>query len=437
MNTVQAAIRAFIVDGAPAHQQEEANSWASRIVGVGNLLGYIAGYLDLPKHFAFLGREQFQVLCAFASIVLTTMVLISIAVIKERNPQLDPPTKEDYQSGILQFFKQVWSSIKRLPTPIRTVCEIQFFHWMGWFPFLFYITTYIGQLYVNTRLSPDMSPDEVDSLWATATRVGTFALLIEAIVSLSTNVLVPFVITPTYKLAEQSQYETIAPSSPIGTRARSLSYSDTTHQGNSSNRTPSSYSARSTAHSELALIDSRNAMSFVQRFLQRLQIPGLTLRRAWCLSQLLFSACMFSTFFISTPIGATIMVGVMGVAWSLSLWAPFALISAEISRRDEARRFRHRRKYMQSDTGSGADGEDENEDRAGIVLGLHNVAVSAPQVVATLICSAVFKALQKPRNEPGDVSVAWTLRLGGLAGLVAAFLTWRMRESVADDEEGS
>lgn len=131
------------------------------------------------------------------------------------------------------------------------------------------------------------------------------------------------------------------------------------------------------------------------------------------------------------------MVGVMGVAWSLSLWAPFALISAEISRRDEARRFRHRRKYMQSDTGSGPDGEDENEDRAGIVLGLHNVAVSAPQVVATLICSAVFKALQKPRNEPGDVSVAWTLRLGGLAGLVAAFLTWRMRESVADDEEGS
>lgn len=129
------------------------------------------------------------------------------------------------------------------------------------------------------------------------------------------------------------------------------------------------------------------------------------------------------------------MVAVMGVAWSLSLWAPFALISAEISKRDEVRRFRHRRKLLQSDAHSAIDGEDESEDRAGVILGLHNVAVSAPQVVATLICSAVFKALQKPRNEPGDVSVAWTLRLGGVAGLVAAFLTWRMRESVAEEDE--
>lgn len=432
---MQAAIRAFIVDGAPAHQQEEANSWASRIVGIGNLLGYIAGYLDLPKHFAFLGREQFQVLCAFASIVLTALVFISIMVIKERNPQLDPPSKEDYQSGILQFFKQVWSSIKRLPTPIRVVCEIQFFHWMGWFPFLFYVTTWIGQLYVNTRLSPDMSPEEVDQLWARATRVGTFALLIEAIVSLSTNVLVPFVITPTYKRTEQSLVETFGPSSPIGTRARSFSHSEASHHSNSLNRTPSSYSARSIAHSEVALINPRKAVPLVQRFLKRLKITGLTLRRAWCLSQLLFSACMFSTFFISTPRGATVMVAVMGVAWSLSLWAPFALISAEISKRDEVRRFRHRRKLLQSDAHSAIDGEDESEDRAGVILGLHNVAVSAPQVVATLICSAVFKALQKPRNEPGDVSVAWTLRLGGVAGLVAAFLTWRMRESVAEEDE--
>ena len=31
INAVQAAIRAFIVDGAPAWQQEEANSYASRM----------------------------------------------------------------------------------------------------------------------------------------------------------------------------------------------------------------------------------------------------------------------------------------------------------------------------------------------------------------------------------------------------------------------
>lgn len=131
------------------------------------------------------------------------------------------------------------------------------------------------------------------------------------------------------------------------------------------------------------------------------------------------------------------MVGIMGVAWSLSLWAPFALISAEISKRDEARRLRQRQKLINSSAQSFYEDEDEEEggDRAGIILGLHNVAVSAPQVIATLICSAVFKALQKPRNEPGDVSVAWTLRLGGIASLAAAFLTWKMRESVPEELE--
>lgn len=46
---VQAAIRAFIVDNCPAHQQEVANAWASRVTGVGNICGFIFGYLDLPK----------------------------------------------------------------------------------------------------------------------------------------------------------------------------------------------------------------------------------------------------------------------------------------------------------------------------------------------------------------------------------------------------
>lgn len=376
------------------HQQEVANAWASRMTGIGNVFGYIAGYLDLPQHFSFLGREQFQVLCTFASIALTSTVFISALTIKERNPQDDPATKEDYQSGLFVFFKQVWQSMKRLPTPIRTVCEIQFFHWMGWFPFLFYITTYIGQLYVNPKLHPDMSPDDVNHLWARATRIGTLALLIEAIVSLSTNTLLPFIISPTYK-------------------------AETTDPGSST-------------------LQQKSRPSTVERALKSLQIPGFTLRRAWLLAQLLFSLCMFSTFFISTPLGATVMVGIVGVSWSLTLWAPFALISAEISKRHEARRTQNRRKVVRGHEDAFYDGDedvDQEEDRAGIILGLHNVAISAPQVIATLICSAIFKWLQKPRNEPGDVSVAWTLRLAGVAGLVAAWFTWKMRESVAEDED--
>lgn len=358
------------------------------MTGIGNIIGYLAGYLDLPQYLSFLGREQFQVLCAFASICFMITILIAVFTIKERNPQDEPATHEDKRLGIIEFFKEVWKSIKRLPKPIRTVCEIQFCSWLGWFPFLFYVTTYVGQLYANPRLSPDLSPDEVNQVWARATRVGTFALLMEAVVSLSTNLLLPSIVEPTYKANDE---DAIAP----------------------------------------------QKLSFLQRTMKRLQIPGFTIRRAWFLSALLFFSCMVSTFFISTPRGATIMVGIVGVSWSLSLWAPYSLISAEISKRDEARRAKHRRKVRSGNENQFSDdAEREEEDRAGIILGLHNVSISGPQIPATLVSSIIFKILQKPRNEPGDVSVVWTLRLGALAFLPAAYLTWKMRPSVEEDQEG-
>ncbi len=125
---------------------------------------------------------------------------------------------------------------------------------------------------------------------------------------------------------------------------------------------------------------------------------------------------MASTFFISTPTQATILAGIVGLPWALSLWAPFALISAEISKRDsEARR-------------GGWQSGNKPEDQAGAILGLHNVAVAAPQVVSTLVSSAIFKLAQKQRGEPYDSSVGWVLRFGGLAALVAAVFTWRIRE---------
>ena len=81
------------------------------------------------------------------------------------------------------------------------------------------------------------------------------------------------------------------------------------------------------------------------------------------------------------------------------------------------------------------DKDTDEEDQAGIILGLHNVAVSAPQILATLISSAIFKILQKPRNVPGDTSVGWTLRIGGIAALISAYITWRMKEPADEDEE--
>jgi solute carrier family 45, member 1/2/4 len=130
------------------------------------------------------------------------------------------------------------------------------------------------------------------------------------------------------------------------------------------------------------------------------------------------------------------MTALVGVSWSLSLWAPFALISGEIAKREELRRKKRRESVANAQGGDEAyDKAVEEEDQAGIILGLHNVAISAPQVLSTLVSSVIFHVLQKPRNVPGDTSVGWTLRIGGLSALIAAFITYRMKEPGDEKEE--
>lgn len=132
---------------------------------------------------------------------------------------------------------------------------------------------------------------------------------------------------------------------------------------------------------------------------------------------------MFSTLFVNSYQAGSVAIGLVGITWAVSQWIPFALISGEVSQIDAECR---ERPAGQQDAEEGVGRE--NHAQAGIVLGLHNVAVSAPQILSSLICSAIFKAAQKPRGEPWDDSVGWVLRFGGCAAIGAAWLTSRLSE---------
>ncbi|OAA53837.1 autophagy protein [Niveomyces insectorum RCEF 264] len=425
INTVQAAIRAFIVDCAPAHQQEAANSMASRITGVGNIIGYVAGYVNLPRVLWWLGDTQFKDLCAIASIALGTTVALSCLVIRERDPRLEgpPPASAATKSGVLAFFRQIFVSIRRLPPQIKRVCEVQFCAWVGFFPMLFYTSSYIGEIYVEPFLeeNPHMTPAELDRLYEQATRVGTFALLIYSITSLCTNVFLPFFIAPTY----DSQPVTGPPPPPGG-----------------------EHLPQQQQHAFL-LDGARDGAGETKGegkpWLDYLVIPGLTLRRAWMLSLLLFSGSMFCTVLVRSVAAATVLIGLVGITWALTLWAPWAIISAEISRRDAQIRSRKRARQLASAIaadGSGDatnsvdnnsvndddDDEEEEVDQAGVILGIHNMAIAAPQILATVGSSIVFKFLQKPRGTPGDHSIAVVMALGGVTVLLAAYFVHKIED---------
>ncbi|KAI1823065.1 major facilitator superfamily domain-containing protein [Xylaria intraflava] len=392
VNTVQASIRAFIVDCAPSHQQEAANSMASRVVGLGNIIGYIAGGINLPKYLWFFGSTQFKDLCAIASLALCSTVLFSTTVITERNPQLNARPAED-RPGLLTFFVKIFAAIKRLPPQIAKVCVVQFFAWVGFFPMLFYTSSYIGDIYVQPYLeeNPHMTPAELEELYERATRTGTHALLIFAITSLTTNVVLPFFIDPTYDSHPAAGRPLTQP--PL--------------KGDASDPTT---------------------------WLKRLVIPGFTLRRAWMLSHLLFAGSMFSALFVRTIDAATTLIGLVGITWALTLWAPWAIISAEISRCHAI--YRAKKDQLRNLARHGEDGEpivdNESEpDQAGVILGIHNMAIASPQLIATLGSSVIFRFFQKPRGVPGDHSYSIVLACGGLFVLVAAYLVHNIEDDMS------
>ncbi|GAP89227.1 putative general alpha-glucoside permease [Rosellinia necatrix] len=411
VNTVQASIRAFIVDCAPPHQQEAANSMASRVVGLGNIIGYIAGGINLPKYVWFFGATQFKDLCAIASIALCSTVLFSTTVVQERNPQLDGRPAEK-RPGLISFFVKIFAAIKRLPPQVAKVCVVQFFAWVGFFPMLFYTSSYIGDIYVQPFLeeNPHMTPAELDELYERATRMGTHALLIFAITSLVTNVVLPFFIDPTYD------------NHPAA--GKPLSQTHGIHEDDTVG---------------------------VSKWLERLVIPGFTLRRAWMYSHILFSVSMFLTLFARTIEGATVLIGLIGITWALTLWAPWAIISAEISRRDVLYRARkqqlrylaeaaERDQHASSDSVINRDrwSQDEREpDQAGVILGIHNMAIASPQMIATLGSSIIFRFFQKPRGVPGDHSYSIVLASGGAFVLIAAYLVHKIEDDMSVPPEAA
>lgn len=379
---------------------------ASRMTGVGNIIGYVAGYANLPTFLWWLGDTQFKDLCAIASIALGSTIVISCLLIHERDPRLDGPLSASVsqQQGVISFFKQIFVSIRRLPPQIKRVCTVQFCAWVGFFPMLFYTSSYIGEIYVEPFLeeNPHMTPEQLDRLYEEATRVGTFALLIYSITSLCTNVFLPFFIAPTYDarpaVGDQPQQE----------REALASGADV----------PPSKS-----------------------WLDYLVIPGLTLRRAWMLSLLLFSGSMSCTVLVSSVAAATTLIGLVGITWALTLWAPWAIISAEISRRDVRIRARKQQKRQQvlarQFNGDGPidedlDTDEEEVDQAGVILGIHNMAIAAPQMIATVGSSIIFKFLQKPRGTPGDRSISVVMALGGITVLLAAYFVHRIEDEPAD-----
>jgi solute carrier family 45 protein 1/2/4 len=265
-----------------------------------------------------------------------------------------------------------------------------------------------------------MSDEEITEILEEGTRLGARALLIFSLTTFAASIVLPFIIPPTY----------IAPAPLPVTPGPMTPRTPLTPHSLSASGYFAAYKMPPKVKQPKSLADRFEAMG------EAMQIKSLTLRRSWFLSHIIFAALMALTFLVRTTFAATVLVGMIGIPWALTNWAPFALISSEISKRDAIRRGSFRPGNRAAALAALADEASESgSDQAGIVLGIHNVAIAAPQVIATLVSSIIFWALQKPRGTPGDNSVAWVLRFGGCCALVGAWLTLRVAEEKEDADD--
>ena len=126
----------------------------------------------------------------------------------------------------------------------------------------------------------------------------------------------------------------------------------------------------------------------------------------WAVSLLLYALCNFSTVFISSTYAAISVVTLTGVSWGITQWAPFALLGEEIAMQ------RADRQWMTNNSG--------------VIMGVHNTAISIPQIIAALGSSVIFR-LSEGHGSFEVHGIALVLRASGVAALVAAYLAMRLR----------
>jgi solute carrier family 45 protein 1/2/4 len=141
LQPVQCGIRALIVDCCPEEQQLQASAYASRVIGIGSIIGYCSGFVDFPSMFPFLGNTQFQVLCVLCCICLVLTVVLQCTAIHEKRLEYIPVAQRSKDLGLFAPLKQGFQTAATMPKRIRRICIVQFFSWLSWFSFMYYITT--------------------------------------------------------------------------------------------------------------------------------------------------------------------------------------------------------------------------------------------------------------------------------------------------------
>ncbi|KAL8773103.1 MAG: hypothetical protein Q9194_004413 [Teloschistes cf. exilis] len=393
------------------------------MIAIGHLAGYSVSTIDLLQVFGkTLGDSQFKQCCVIAAFALLLSVGVTSWAVNERI--LISARDADVKSGTLNFLSKILKTTWHLPDRIQAICWIVFWAWIGWFPFLFYSTTWVGETYF--RYTPGASIADSKDPLGDIGRIGSLSLLIFSMVTFIGSVFLPFVV-------------------------RSPDNETKSGQRNFTPRPPP-------------------AIAPLANFINDFKPDLLT---SWMLSHLVFAGAMFLTPFVRSVHMATVLVALCGVPWALACWAPFAYMGVEINRLtapstmlangSSYRRLPNpsddftspassptllRLNHLDRDMDDDDDPDSSTGETAGIYLGILNLFCTLPQFLATFISTIVFQILE-PGKHPelhkgadvegegkddvvkkvteGPNAIAVCLFIGAASAVGAAYATARMK----------
>lgn len=109
------------------------------------------GAIDMVAVFGTtFGDTQFKQLTVMAALGMVGCSAITCWAVTER--VLVSVRHDPRYAGRFKFIQQIWSTLLHLPPRVRAICWAQFWSWIGWFPFLFYSTTWVGETYFRYDL---------------------------------------------------------------------------------------------------------------------------------------------------------------------------------------------------------------------------------------------------------------------------------------------
>ncbi|KAB5580071.1 hypothetical protein GE09DRAFT_1167682 [Coniochaeta sp. 2T2.1] len=408
INAVMSCSRSLIVDTLPAHKQQSGAAWASRMSSVGHITGYGMGAIDLVSLFGpTLGDTQFKQLTAIAALGMLISSSITCYAVSERiliSSKSDSRHSSSNKGGgggmgYLKIFRQISSTLLTLPPRIQAICWAVFWGWIGWYPFLIYSSTWVGETYYRYDVPDDVKASS-DALGDMG-RIGSLALTVYSLVTFLSAWILPLFI----KSPDDDQGETFTARPP------------------------------------------KSIAPWIEKF-NKLKPDLLT---AWFCSHLVYSAAMFLAPFAASFRSATALVAVCGLPWSIAMWAPTTFMGIEVNKLGgEPANGSYRRlsvgassielqdrtaRHSSSDQPPGNTGE-----LSGVYFGILNIYTTLPQFIGTFMSTVIFAVLE-PGKSPelaadahpseqadtdGPNAIAVCLFIGALSTLGAAYATRKL-----------